>query len=61
MKKRANGWKAFDIYIEGVSMIMNYRGTFAAQIQESGIDGLIKSLSDKNIASNKAAREAEGK
>lgn len=61
MKKKANGWKAFDIYIEGVSMIMNYRSTFAAQIQESGIDGLIKSLADKNIASSKAAREAEGK
>lgn len=61
MKKKAGGWKAFDIYIEGVSMIMNYRGTFAAQIQEGGIDGLIKSLSDNNIASGKAAREAEGK
>lgn len=61
MKKKADGWKAFDIYIEGVSMIMNYRGTFASQIQEGGIDGLIKSLSDNNIASGKAARGAEEK
>lgn len=50
MRKGSDGWKAFDIYIEGVSMVMNYRGTFSSQIQESGIDGLIKTLSDKNAA-----------
>lgn len=48
MKKAADGWKAFDITIEGVSMIMSYRGTFASTIQDKGIDGLIKSLADKN-------------
>jgi phospholipid transport system substrate-binding protein len=48
MKKAADGWKVFDISIEGVSMVMSYRGTFASQIQESGIDGLIKTLSGKN-------------
>jgi phospholipid transport system substrate-binding protein len=50
MKKTADGWKVFDISIEGVSMVMSYRGTFASQIQESGIDGLIKTLSNKNTA-----------
>ena len=48
MKKAADGWKVFDISIEGVSMVMSYRGTFASQIQGSGIDGLIKTLSGKN-------------
>jgi phospholipid transport system substrate-binding protein len=48
MKIAADGWKVFDISIEGVSMVMSYRGTFASQIQQSGIDGLIKTLSDKN-------------
>lgn len=48
MKKSSAGWKAFDISIEGVSMVMSYRGTFATQIQQGGIDGLIKTLSDKN-------------
>jgi phospholipid transport system substrate-binding protein len=48
MKIAADGWKVFDISIEGVSMVMSYRGTFASQIQEGGIDGLIKTLSDKN-------------
>ncbi len=50
MKKAADGWKVFDISVEGVSMVMSYRGTFATQIQESGIDGLIKVLVDKNIS-----------
>lgn len=54
MKKKPNGWKVFDIYIEGVSMVISYRGTFASQIEESGIDGLIKTLSDKNAALNTA-------
>jgi len=48
MKKAADGWKAFDISIEGVSMVMSYRGTFTTQIQEIGIDGLIKTMAEKN-------------
>jgi phospholipid transport system substrate-binding protein len=48
MKIAADGWKVFDISIEGVSMVMSYRGTFSSQIQDAGIDGLIKALSDKN-------------
>ena len=60
MKKSDNGWKAFDISIEGVSMVMSYRGTFTSQIEQGGIDGLIKTLSDKNTVAasgelNKAA------
>lgn len=51
MKKAADGWKAFDISIEGVSMVMSYRGTFTSQIEQGGIDGLIKTLSDKNANS----------
>jgi phospholipid transport system substrate-binding protein len=57
MKKSADGWKAFDIIIEGVSMVMSYRGTFASTIQDKGIDGLIKSLADKNA--NPSADEAQ--
>lgn len=62
MKKAADGWKVFDISIEGVSMVMSYRGTFASKIQESGIDGLIKTLSDKNVnAANVALGKEDGK
>lgn len=48
MEKTANGWKVYDLSIEGVSLVTNYRGTFAEEIQKSGIDGLIKTLVEKN-------------
>ena len=53
MKKSADGWKVFDVAIEGVSMVTSYRGTFATQIEQSGnvvqgVDALIKTLSDMN-------------
>ena len=48
MMKSHDGWKVFDISVEGVSMVMSYRGTFASQIQQDGVDGLIRTLSDKN-------------
>ncbi len=63
MRKGADGWKAFDIVIEGASMVMSYRGTFASEIQEKGIDGLIKSLADKNAhsADDTTVRKTGGK
>jgi len=45
------GWKAFDVIIEGVSMVTSYRGTFASEINQGGIERLIKVLADKNAAS----------
>lgn len=62
MRKTADGWKAFDVSIEGVSMVISYRGTFASEIQEKGIDGLIKTLADKNTsAANVALQKADTK
>ncbi len=48
MEKRAAGWQVYDIKIEGVSLITTYRETFAGKVREGGVDGLIKSLADKN-------------
>lgn len=42
------GWKVYDIKIEGVSLVTTYRETFASKVRESGVDGLIRSLSEKN-------------
>jgi phospholipid transport system substrate-binding protein len=50
MEKTANGWKVYDLSIEGVSLVTNYRGTFAEEIQKNGIDGLIQTLVDNNQA-----------
>ncbi len=62
MKKSDSGWKVFDISIEGVSMVMSYRGTFSTQIQQGGIDGLIRTLADKNAnAADADLNRAEAK
>lgn len=48
MEKTDNGWKVYNVKIEGISLIENYRNTFNTEIQKNGVDGLIKSLADKN-------------
>ncbi len=52
MRKTDDGWKVFDVSIEGVSMVTSYRGTFDTQIQQSGIDGLIKTLTETNAGAH---------
>jgi phospholipid transport system substrate-binding protein len=48
MEKKADGWKAYDVVVAGVSLVTNYRDEFNEQIKAGGVDGLIKSLVDKN-------------
>lgn len=60
MRKNADGWKAFDIVIGGVSMVMSYRGTFDSEVQQNGIEGLIKTLSDKNVSADNVALHKAG-
>jgi phospholipid transport system substrate-binding protein len=48
MTKQDAGWKVIDVVVENVSLVTTYRSTFAQQVQQGGIDGLIKSLQDKN-------------
>jgi phospholipid transport system substrate-binding protein len=48
MEKTPGGWKVYDVVVGGVSMVTNYRESFNTEIHESGIDGLIKSLANKN-------------
>ncbi|HSH97326.1 MAG: phospholipid-binding protein MlaC [Methylophilaceae bacterium] len=48
LAKETDGWKVFDIVIEGVSLVTNYRGQFNNEIRQSGMDGLIQKLVEKN-------------
>jgi phospholipid transport system substrate-binding protein len=48
MERSSGRWKVYDVKIEGVSLVTTFRETFAAKVRESGVDGLIKALSDKN-------------
>lgn len=48
MEKTADGWKVYDVMVAGVSLVTNYRETFSQEIKAGGVDGLIKSLREKN-------------
>ena len=48
LAKTANGWKVYDVVVENLSLVTNYRDSFNSEIGRSGIDGLIKALDAKN-------------
>ena len=50
LEKHTDAWKVYDIVIEGVSLVTNYRSQFTQEIRQNGLDSLIKKLSDKNKA-----------
>ncbi|AUN94525.1 MlaC/ttg2D family ABC transporter substrate-binding protein [Pseudazoarcus pumilus] len=58
LERQADGWKVFDVVIAGVSLVTNYRSTFAQEIRNGGIDGLIRALETRG---SEIAKRAEGK
>ncbi len=57
LAKTDNGWKIYDISVDGVSLVVNYRSSFAQEIQQGGIVQLINTLKAKN--SNGATAESK--
>jgi phospholipid transport system substrate-binding protein len=49
LEKTAAGWKIYDLNVEGIWLIQNYRNQFAQQINQNGIDGLIQALNQRNL------------
>ena len=48
MEKTPNGWKVYDVTVGGVSLVTTYRDSFANEVRNAGVDGLIKALAEKN-------------
>lgn len=48
LHQQGGTWKVYDVIIDNVSLIANYRSQFQTTIGRSGIDGLIKELATKN-------------
>lgn len=48
LAKATNGWKVYDVVVENLSLVTNYRSSFNTEIGKAGIDGLIKALEAKN-------------
>ena len=54
LEKKPEGWKIYDVNVLGVWLIENYRSQFRQQIDSGGVDGLIKSLQDRNAQNAKS-------
>ncbi|MES3022977.1 MAG: ABC transporter substrate-binding protein [Pseudomonadota bacterium] len=50
LAKTAGGWKIFDINVLGAWLVETYKGNFNAGITKGGVDGLIKSMAERNAA-----------
>lgn len=48
VEKSENGWKVYDVVVAGISLVTNYRESFAQEVRNGGIDGLIATISAKN-------------
>jgi phospholipid transport system substrate-binding protein len=57
MEKVDDGWKVYDVVIDGASLVTTYRGTFNDQIQKGGIDGLVKTLQERNRSPEPAPKK----
>jgi len=58
MSNKTGSWKAFDVTIEGISYVLNYRNQFGPEIQQKGLDELIKRL---NTEADSGAVQAPAK
>ena len=59
-KGRAGDWKAYDVIIEGISYVTNYRNQVDAEIRKEGIEGLIKRLETQGADALKAMDKDTG-
>ena len=56
LRKTADGWKAWDVVIEGISYVKSFRTDFASEIQQRGLDDVITRLEkDGRVGPNGAA------
>ena len=56
--KTADGWKVFDVVIEGISYVKNYRTDLGAEIAQKGLDAVIARLEKEGLETRDAAKPA---
>jgi phospholipid transport system substrate-binding protein len=50
LRKTPSGWKAWDVTIEGISYVKNYRNDIGAEVAQKGLDSVIQRLEAQNAA-----------
>ncbi len=53
LDKNSEDWKIIDVNVGGIWLVQNYRSQFAGEITKGGLDGLIKTLTERNKAAAK--------
>lgn len=48
LENTPQGWKIYDLNVEGIWLIQNYRNQFSQQISQNGVEGLIAALNQNN-------------
>jgi phospholipid transport system substrate-binding protein len=60
MRRTPQGWKAWDVTIEGISYVRNFRTDFGAEIDQKGLEALIERLEARNAEQASGAKPASG-
>lgn len=48
LHSKDGAWKVYDVTVDGVSLVTNYRGTFVSQIRQGGMEAVINDLKERN-------------
>jgi phospholipid transport system substrate-binding protein len=59
VRKDDLGWKAYDVVIEGVSLVTNYRSSFAREVRRHGMDRLIERITELNDKREQATEQEQ--
>jgi len=59
LMKKGDDWKAYDVLIDGISLVQNYRGQFAAILRASSYEHLVQMLREKIAQFNVKTKSAE--
>jgi phospholipid transport system substrate-binding protein len=52
-KNKDGAWKVYDVTIDGVSLVTNYRSVYASKVKDQGMDGLLASMLESSKESRK--------
>jgi phospholipid transport system substrate-binding protein len=59
LMKKGGNWKVYDVVIDGVSLIQNYRGQFTAILRSSSYEHLVQVLREKIAQYNVKTKSAD--
>jgi phospholipid transport system substrate-binding protein len=58
LRKTSEGWKAFDVVVEGISYVRNYRTDFDAEIGAKGIEAVTSRIESQGLGGTDARKGA---